>query len=270
MAESSGRELMRLRMDKAALVAAHGIEVGLAVTAYPEKPQEVEEAIVFTLGSPHVYYLLLTWWRDVNRMPPIKGDLMEGMVSAAERFQTPTSQHEARPQELCRWLEERFQIIPFASLGSNLDPTDPRWLSFMVGSVHQQGKLSCQRSLRATWVERLFLKVTRKLTGRYPFYQVQRPGLLGLHLLLNGLAGGGLARNLELLKHAARSGARLSAKRLLFQWPAALDEHGRVVHCQCCPDAVVKEGRLVPLCISDRVTTKEAAGQPRSSSLIQA
>lgn len=262
-AEATGEDLMRLRMEKSALVTAHGIEAGLAVTAYPDKPEEIEESIAFTLGSRHVSYLLVTWWRDISRMAPLVGDLTEGMVADAKVSQVPTSQREVRPRELCLWLEQRFQLTPFAFLGSNLNAKDPRWLSFMVGSVHQQEEVSCQRSLRATWVERMFLEVSRKLTGRYPFYQPQRPGLLGLHLLLNGLAGGGLAGNLKLLRHANRPGAQLSAKRLLFQWPAALDELGRVIHCQCCPDAVLREGCLVPLCISDRVTRKEPTRQER-------
>ena len=46
-----------------------GLKSGLAVTAYPDKPEEIEEAVAFALGSPHVCYLLVTWWRDVNRMP---------------------------------------------------------------------------------------------------------------------------------------------------------------------------------------------------------
>jgi hypothetical protein len=268
--DATGDDLKRLRLEKAALVAAHGMEAGLAVTAYPEKLDEVEEAVAFALESPHVCYLLVTWWRNVNRMPPIVGDLADGMVSHAEGFEAPPSPHDIGPRELCEWLEERFHLAPFGSLGSNLDGADPRWLSFMVGAVHRHGELCCRQSLRATWVERAFLEGSRKLTGRYPFYQAQRSGLFGMHLLLNGLAGGGMAGNLRLLKHASRPGARLSTKRLLFQWPAALDEQGRVVHCRCCPDAVLKEGRLVPLCISDRVTAETGAGRERAPALSQA
>jgi len=91
------------------------------------------------------------------------------------------------------------------------------------------------------------------MTGRYPFYQKQRFFQTGLHLMLNGLVNGRLFRHLKLIGRACRSGGRLSAKRILFQWPASLDERGRVVHCAHCPDAVLKSGRLVPLCISDRV-----------------
>ena len=40
--EASTDDLRCLRTEKAALIAAHDIEVGLAVTAYPDKPLEIE------------------------------------------------------------------------------------------------------------------------------------------------------------------------------------------------------------------------------------
>lgn len=269
-ANATGEDLKRLRMEKAELVATHGIEVGLAVTAYPERLDEIEEAVSFALESPHVCYLLVTWWRDVSRMPRLQGDLVEGMAARTNLLPASPLAQEPGPQDLCRWFEKRFQLAPFASLGSNQDPADPRWLSFMVAAVHQQGKLSLYRSLQATWLERAFLEASRRFTGRYPFYQPQRPFQSGLHLVANGVAGGGLARSLRLLQLSNRPGGRLSVKRLLFQWPATLDDRGHVVHCQCCPDAVLKDGRLVPLCISDRVTVKEPITKEISSVLVQA
>jgi len=260
-------DLRRLRAKKAALVAEHGIEVGLAVTVYPDRPEELEEAVAFTLASPHVCYLLVTWWRDVSRMPSIRGDITKGLYCDEKGGAIAPPCREIRPDELCRWMSERFGLSPFASLGSNLDPADLRWLSFMVDTVHQRGELVEQRSLRPTWLERAFLDVSKKFLKRYPFYQQQRSGQTGIHLLLNGLAGGGITHNLKLLARAALPGARLSTKRLLFQWPATVTELGRVVHCRCCPDAVLKNGRLVPLCISDRITATEPARIEQSSVL---
>jgi hypothetical protein len=152
-------------------------------------------------------------------------------------------------------LQTKFGLNPFACLGSNLDAKDLRWLSFMVGTVHQGEKLLFYHSLKPTWMEWAFLGISRMMTGRYPFYQPQHAGRFSVHLLLNGLAGGRLAGNLKLLARASRPGARLTTKRFLFQRPADLDEQGRVVHCQPCPDAVVKDGRMVPLCISDCVAS---------------
>ncbi len=261
-ANATSEDIRRLRTELADRVAAHGIEVGLAATAYPEKRGEVEEAVSFTLATPAVSYLLVTWWRDVGRMPALAGDLVQGMSSASPGASPTGSPREIQAAELCDWLQRRFAINPFAFLGSNIDAAAPRWLSFLVGTVHRQGQLTRQESVQPTGVERTFLKVIRRLTGRYPFYQKQQSLQTGLHLLLNGLASGCLGQRLKFLAHVARPGARLGAKRLLFQWPASIDEHGRVVHCECCPDAVLKNGRLVPLCISDRVQSAPAAVYP--------
>ena len=260
--EAGMDDLRRLRTEKAALIAAHDIEVGLAVTAYPDKAAEIGEAVGFTLDSPHVCYLLVTWWRDVSRMPPIRGDLENGMFAQSSCSGQLILSEEARNRENSRSLQAEFGLNPFAFLGSNLDAKDPRWLSFMVGAVHQEEKLLFYHSLKPTWVERAFLGLSRMMTGRYPFYQPQQAGLFSMHLLLNALAGGRLAGNLRLLARASGPGARLTAKRLLFQRPAAIDEQGRVVHCQPCPDAVVKDGRMVPLCISDCVTSRSLKNEP--------
>jgi len=250
---ATAEDVRRLRAEKAALVAAHGIQAGLTVTAYPEKLAEVEDAFAFALESPHICWLLVTWCRDINRMPPIHGDVTTGMFAESGFASHQGREEETALQEIGRRLAAKHGLKPFGFIGSNLNVADRRWLSFIIGAVHRRGKLSFHQSLRPTWFEKAFLELSRKFTGRYPFYQSQRAGQFAAHLLLNGLAGGSLAGNLKLLRCASRSGAQLTAKRFLFQRPAAFDEHGHVIHCQCCPDTVVKDGRLVPLCISDRV-----------------
>jgi len=47
---STADDLRKLRESKVAIVAAHGIEVGLAVTIYPDKLAELEEAVRFALA----------------------------------------------------------------------------------------------------------------------------------------------------------------------------------------------------------------------------
>jgi hypothetical protein len=254
-ANATAADVRRLRAEKAALVAAHGIEAGLTVTAYPDKLAEVEDVFAFALESPHICWLLVTWWRDIVHMPPIRGDLANGMIAGSGFERHHGREEEAGFREIERRLETRFGLKPFGVIGSNLDAADQRWLSFIVAALHRHGERVCHQSLRPTWVEKAFLELSRKLTGRYPFYQPQRAGQSALHLLLNGLAGGRVAGNLRLLAHACLPGSRLSIRRFLFQRPAAFNAQGRVVHCQCCPDAVVKNGHLVPLCISDRVTS---------------
>ena len=256
------RDVRILRTRLAERVASHGIEVGLAATAYPDGLDEVADIVSLTIDSPLISYLLVTWWRDVAGMPPLRGDLATGLETSVPAKGSAAARREPRAAEFGRWMKDRFGLTPFAFLGSNRDLDDPRWLSFLVSTVHRREHLERKRSVRATAIERGFLAATRWATGQYPFYQSQRPAQTALHLLLNGIAGGGLGGNLALIASAVLPAAHLGAKRLLFQWPASLDEHGRLVHCASCPDAVLKDGRLVPLCISDRVVGTDSPAHP--------
>ena len=252
-------ELRALRESKAALVAAKGIEVGLAVTIYPDRLDELEETVRFVSESPSISYLLVTLWRDVGRMPPIHGDLDKGMFARPQDTRSWNTKDALSPRDVIQLLDSKFALAPFGYLGSNMDAREPRWLSYLTASVHQENRFIIQQSLKPTWVEKAFLEISRRITGRYPFYQPPHSGRFAFHLLLNGLAGGGFLNNVKLLAQAFRVGARLDSKRLLFQWPASLDAQGRVIHCECCPDAVLREGHLVPLCISDLTVTGTAS-----------
>ncbi len=250
---ASPAELRQLREEKVALVAAHGIEVGLAVTVYPDKHDELKDAVNFTLESEHACYLLATAWRDVGAMPALRGDLSAGLFAMPGPAR-PKGQEKKETFE--SFMDAHFGLKPFAALGSNIDQSDARWVSYMIGTAHRDGKLVQWRGLKSTLVEKLFLQLSYKWSGHYPFYQPQNSRQFFLHVLLNALAGGGLRNNLQLL--GKTRGARLSAKRLLFQRPATVDDQGRLIHCHCCPDAVVKDGHMVPLCICDRVETENS------------
>jgi hypothetical protein len=253
-ANASVEDLRRLRAQKAAQIVAQGMDAGLAVTVYPDKLEEAAEAIAFTLESPNICCLLITLWRDATRMPPIRGDLEEGLRASGESLPDPVGKDRLTNPEVCGPLEEQFRLTPFAFVGSNVDPLDPRWLSYLVAAVHRNGAPTSLRSLRPTVVERAFLALTHRIAGRYPFYQAQSALRFSLHLLFNALAGGGVG-NFKPLLAACRPGAKLTAKKLLFQCAASLDPQGRLVHCHCCPDAVVRDGKLVPLCVSDKVVS---------------
>ena len=76
-----------------------------------------------------------------------------------------------------------------------------------------------------------------------------------MHLLLNALSGGSARSNMRLLLEGTFRSGKLKCLRLVFQSPAELDEEGRVIHCLDCPDATLREGELVPVCLLDQVVS---------------
>ena len=250
--DAGAPEVAALRAEKAALAAKHGLDVGLSMTAFSERSEEVRDVVRFTLESTTVNWLLVTLYRDVQGLVRVDGDLYDGM---AGQCQGDLERYRARylsNVEVAAQLQESFDLQPFGKLGSNRDPDDPRWLSYMVGTSHDQGDDLVYAGMVPSLFERGVLWLARRISGRYPMYQAQGNLQLRVQFLLNALLGGHFTSNLGFLLRTLGS-STLRAKRLLFQNPAALDADGQVVHCSCCPDAVLKDGRLIPVCIADRV-----------------
>jgi hypothetical protein len=245
--------LPELWSAKASAVAAAGIEVGLAITAYADAPGQIDDAVQFVLSSPHVDYLLVTHHRDVQSMGKLTGDLGAGISAKPRPNSEPTPDGGLTNAFVFERMRTRFGLLPFAYLGSNVSADDPRWLSYMIGATTGGGQPASWTLLQASAAERLFVAIHRRLRGRYPFYIPQSSGRFRLQLLLNALSGGTAWANLKLIARSLRPGRVLRAKRLLFQCPAELASDGNLIHCAHCPDATVRQGRLIPVCISDQV-----------------
>jgi hypothetical protein len=244
-----------LRAERAAAVADVGMEVGLAMTAYADSLAEVDEAVRFVLTSPHVDYLLVTLFRDVPAIGPIEGDLELGMRAKLPAA-SPIPPHDDLTNEMIRdRLFAELGLRPFAALGSNRSAGDLRWISYLVGTAFDRTQEPFWAGLKVSIAEKLFLALYRFAHGRYPFYLRQDPRRFRLQLILNAIGGGSWRRNLQLLTRSLKKHGHLRAKRLLFQSPAEVADDGTIVHCSCCPDATIRHGRLVPVCIADQTVS---------------
>ena len=246
-------QLRELWTAKAALIAAHGIDIGLSVTAFPDNMEEVNTVVDFTLRSPHVNYLLVTHCRDMSHVRRVTGDLDTGLF--AEFLQPPSVQPSSPTPNLAirQMLERRFNLRPFDYIGSNLDADDPRWLSYFVGSVRRADGTMAFHAIRASRFEPFALWCLYRRNGRYPMYRRQDTRQLASQLVLNGLFGGDRQGNAAFRAALRQPGATTLAKRLLFQCPAEPSANGTIIHCEPCPDAVLQGGRLCPVCICDTI-----------------
>lgn len=253
LAHDPSREQLRaLWEQKTALIARHGIDVGLTMTAYAGNLDEVRDMVEFTIDSPHVNYLLVTLFRDTDNMAEIRGDIDAGLRGSLvdpsrERTDTLTN------RQFIPWLREELGLRPFGYLGSNKDIEDPRWLSYMVATRRGRDGKVVRYSPRPSAFEQAYATLSLRLAGKFPMYQRQSSFQLIAQLIMNGLMGGDFAGNMKFLIQSCRPGDKLGTKRLLFQCPAQIEADGTVTHCENCPDAVAKNGGLVPLCISDKV-----------------
>jgi len=220
------------------------------VTARQDWEGTVRAAVQLTLESPHINYLLVTLFRDVRALGVVHGSLAHELRGEPVQDSAPGGLDN---RMLAAFLQAEFGLQPFATMGSNVDLEDPRWLSYLVATVRSSSGRLTIASLRASLFERGAVRLARLIRGRYPMYLPQHSASFRLQLLLNALTGGAVAPNLLMWWQSSARGADIRAKRLLIQNPAEIAADGRVVHCRHCPDAVLKNGHLVPVCISDCV-----------------
>ena len=254
---ASREQLRDLWEEKTTLIARHGIDVGLTMTAYEGNLVEVRDMVEYVVDSPHVNYLLVTLFRDTDNIAEIRGNIDSGLRGslrdpASKRIDTLTN------RQIIPYLHDELQFQPFGYLGSNKDTDDPRWLSYMVATRRDPSGKVVRYSPRPSLFEQAYCALALRLAGKFPMYQRQSVFQLIAQLSMNSLMGGNLMGNMKFLIGSCRPGSKLRTKRLLFQCPAQIENDGSLTHCENCPDAVAKNGGLVPLCISDKVISERS------------
>lgn len=248
-------DVRALRIKIANKIHTAGIEVGMSLTSYKENMMPINRIIDETITQKSITYLLVTLFRDVDRINNLKGQVPSGFTGDLD-LEKETKEVTYTNHDIIPYIKEHFSFSPFAFLGSNKDKNDPRWLSYMIAVFYpNDGSKPIFHALKPSWLERGFLFLYHLVMRRYPFYQEQNEKQTRLVLKLNALLGGDKQGNHKFLNEINEKKGTLKVLRLLFQSPAQLSKDGELTFCDNCPDAVIKNGKLVPVCISDRVAT---------------
>ena len=242
--------LRNLRLEKLALVSGHGIAAGLLSTVFPNALEDVAAAIEVLMEMPAARYLVFTGYSDVARFGRVTGTIDAGMQAEMPAGSPTTSQ--TTNARCNHFMLQRFGARPFASLPSQGTTRYDAWLSYQAVVAYDAAQPVAAAFLTSSLAERAGLRLLHAKLGRHAFFHEESPAAQRLQLALNALSGGHLPRDVRLLWHAAH-GRTLVAKHLVFQQAPTPDASGSLSICADCPDAVVIQGRLLPVCLADRV-----------------
>jgi len=250
--------LRTLRQEKAELIAWHGLQAGIAMIGYRGKLEELRDVVEEVLGSPWVTYLLVTEYTDLFAFMGLTGDLRAGLRGGRDIGVTQRAEgHPGRGEELDTQTVAELMadagFEPFAYLGSSEHCDEPRWLLYRAGVIRTSTGDGRVAAVSPGWSDRLLIRLPYWCTGRYWFFHRSYPNLFRIQLLLSALSGGTCLRTLSWLARSCWFGATVEEKHLLFQQGPTVTPEGRVVLCRDCPDATVVDGRLMPVCLIDRL-----------------
>ncbi|MBF0523269.1 MAG: radical SAM protein [Candidatus Omnitrophica bacterium] len=241
-------QLNILREEKARLVRKAGMEAAMSVTLHQQDIDRSTLFVKYFRESPHMSYFLMTLYRHMESIGPLKGDLSSNITST----RMSVARHDDEPDinDVVTLLKEKIDLTPYAFIGGKINADKPRWVTYLIpAAFSKDNRYKDSFAMRHSLVEKKYLDIQYQKNGVYPFYSRQNSTMARGMLFLNALLGGYFFKNLLFLSNNFCS--RILLKRLLIQFPAMLLENGQVEHCACCPDLTVKGGALVPVCMAD-------------------
>lgn len=247
-------ELDALRDTIAARATRAGVPCALSLTLYRDSLPALEGLVRFVLSRPDYHRLLAICCTDVN-----------GLASCAGQKEGAFGPERPRPEDLSGQtlgnadVEATLRPLgmePFAFIASEKDPEARRWLlyqAFVVsrpdGRYHVLHTTARYRRLVAG-----ANALSHRLRGRYPFGKIMSGKGAVIALLLYAVTSLHLPTALAVFGLLARllvPGARVHQKTIVFQEGPHAGADGEIDYCKDCPDATVRNGKLVPVCMAD-------------------
>jgi len=251
---ASPDDIQELRSRKLEIIASHGIETGLCYTVHHDRFDELRTLMRFVLESEHANFVLFTLCSDFDRYAGLRGSLDTGFRTP----ETPTPEtltlgpEETTVDQLLDVLDE-LQVTPYAYVGGHDNIDRKMWYAFLCGTLINGHSDPVYRSLKSSLFERAMIRLSLALRGSTPFLFKPSTLYFRIQLLLNGFLGGDLLSNLNLFMGSLQRGVALQDKHFLIQRGPELRSDGEVIFCKDCPDATIRDGKLYPLCLADRV-----------------
>ncbi len=244
-------DLNELRETLAKRVRSHGIGCAPVLTLYQSNLGELDDIVEHVLASPSMDWLLSTLYTDFTGLSEGLG--LEGtceVLGEGLPDQTVTNEHVAP------YLRERRGWVPSAYVASSKRLTERRWLFYYALVIRSDDGLEGvhyldQRFGRNIAIGNWMYKLQH---GRYPFdmvltkLQVYIVALCYAALSLNPITA---LRIYAFLLKALMPGRTLEVKALAFQQGPNLTPDGELEFCRFCPDATVRDGKLIPVCLVD-------------------
>ena len=260
----SEKDFNPLRKAIVERITHHGIHCSLEVTCYRETMTELRDVIDFLFCTPQCRNILVTCFGDHDaifrrfRQGTVLGSTMKNGAALEKEAQAPTpcDSKVLKNKEVKEMLAAQG-MHPYAYVGSSHSPWDERWM-FYYTFVIQNKDGSDPRFLH---IDPSFGKLVG-MTYRKA-HKLGRPYAFGMQLsrrrrifvcILSALCSLNLrqmARTARFLAALWNKEREIYEKTVNIQEFPSVNEGGELVYCRECPDATVRDGKLVPVCMVD-------------------
>ncbi len=265
-------EISSLRTTFAERVAASDIDVGLSVTVYRNYFDRLPCVVDYILNSKHINFLFATNYVDMDNLLKPVNLTLQNRISPLDNKVTGLSQPDRTTnRQIYKMLKNRFSLEPFTYLPSDRVGAKVEnyltWMTYFIPVIHLEGKNE-RFNIESNFLYSLLLSFTKLASSRFRFYRKQTPLTAVTRILCSALAKRRLSEGVKFLFKLRHKGARLKSKYLIFENGPMVTEDGHISCCELCPNAIVRGGQFVPVCLGDYQDLKGMARLPRGESLL--
>jgi hypothetical protein len=261
------RQLDELRRTIMRRITRHGLHCYLACTLYQENLAQLPDLVDFVLETPECSRLLVTCFTDgagvARRLTggTILGaparDVAPRLLAGDRPAHDPSAARQVVTNaEVKRLLRAQRDMQPFGYVASNLRATEERWIFYyaFVIDLPDGGRRVLHLPASFGRVVDASYALARFRGQPYSFGDIPGPArsvAICLLAALASLAPDMALRTASFLAQLRRPGARIRHKSFNFQEGPTVSPAGELEYCKDCPDATVRDGVLVPVCMVD-------------------
>ena len=227
---------VRARLEELTRQAAGvGLDVSIAMTLYEDADGVLPACNELFFDLPDLTFLFLA--RGVD---PV-------VLHASDTAVSTTSP--STMEFLREFYRARYGIEPFAYIPAG-GHADTVWISYFVPIIYDKGErtiIKIHSNLLDSWT----MRIPKIFSGRFIHKTTQKPGLTLFRTLLNSLSTLRLGTVAGLVRRMRSPTAVLRHKMIVYDDGPSIAADGRMVRCQYCPTAIVRDGQIVACCEAD-------------------
>jgi len=254
-------ELNSLREEIAKRIHEQGIVASLELTLYKNALDDLPEVINFIRKSEYITRLLITCCNDFSGvMSNFAGDkILETEYGSLKERSYERDSYLIEQSVSVKDVEQTLKNIgmePYAYIASSHDDNEKRWIFYYSFAITLPNK-----TVKVLNFSKYFGNVTRKTynslkkSGKpYTFaqeYDQLKCVVVCIAYALLSKSFSAFFDTMKFLAYKLIPGSKIRHKGFTFQQGPSASPDGGIVHCKSCPDATIRNGKLVPVCLVD-------------------
>jgi len=259
------KEVNELRDRLFAMVDKHGFRCGLSMTLYKSTLDRFADDVKYVMSSKFVNWMLAIRHSSVVQVKQLTEQFLphnEETEGLYEWIRDEGSEETTvTVEDVEKVMNDNFSLLPNAYISSNMSTSEKRWIYFFTHSViHRDGSYNIIPLDRRTlgFLMDAFQQIHRFVYGKYSF--LGKANFLGgqrsfaIFEALFSLNPALILKTLAAVASSLSGRAVFTDKMFTIQFPPNLAAGGKLEYCHFCPDATIRNGHLLPVCVADIIS----------------